>query len=521
MRRCVSRTGGRLTATGGCNARAVVIHGDNMKASVLVEAPCGRVRGFHHGDIVRFLGIPYAEPPLGRYRFAAPRTKVPFKVPFIADSYGPAAPQRPPIPGPLAKIAGLIRELDEDCLNLHVFTPGVDGRRPVLVFIHGGGFIIGAGAQYPGDDLARRGDAVVVTLNYRLGFLGFNGFAELFADDDRFAANAGLLDQRLALRWVRDNIAAFGGDPDAVTIAGESAGAVSVACHLAAKASQHLYHQAIMQSGSLNLLYPRDKAGRVAEVILRTLSPNGDRERLFRLGPRAFGLAYKAVAKRFAGVPSRPYLDGTDLPEIGLAEAYARVKAVPLLIGTNRDEFSLFCELPLFQFETEIKVMADWVESVAGKEAAQRIGKLYLDDRRGRIAFGTDMLFRMAAIHQADAHAARAKTYAYRLDWEAKGLLSHLGATHSVDLPLLFEEFMGSFRSAYLGFLPDAKRFALSERMRNHWMAFVRTGSPLDDWPAYDGETRETMIFGERDAVMADPDKARRVAWQGVDGPIP
>ena len=492
-----------------------------MRESVLVEAPCGQVRGLYHGDVVRFLGIAYAEPPLGRYRFAAPRKRTPFKVPYIADSYGPAAPQRWSMPGPLARIAGSTGEISEDCLSLNVFTPGVLGRRPVLVFIHGGGFIIGAGAQYPGDDLSRRGDAVVVTLNYRLGFLGFNGFAELFPGDERFVANAGLLDQRLALEWVRDNIAAFGGDPENVTIAGESAGAVSVTCHLAAKASQPLYHKAIVQSGSLNLLYPREQAIRVADATLKALSPNGDPERLFRLEPRAFGVAYKVVARHFTGIPSRPYFDGTDLPELSLAKTYTQMKPVPLMIGTNRDEFSFFSELPLFHFEAKKKTMTGWVESVAGAPAAQRIGGLYRDDRKGRIAFGTDMLFRMASIHQADAHASRAPTYAYRLDWEAKGLLSHLGATHSVDLPLLFEEFLGPFRSAYLGFLPDARRRALSERMRNHWMAFVRTGKPLDDWPAYGDETRKTMIFGEHDAVMTDPDKARRVAWQGVDGTTP
>ena len=492
-----------------------------MRESVLVEAACGRVRGLRHGDIIRFLGIPYAEPPLGRHRFAAPRQRAPFKVPYLADTYGPAAPQRRAMPGPLARIAGSTSEFSEDCLNLHVFTPGVEGRRPVLVFIHGGGFIIGAGAQYPGDDLARRGDAVVVTLNYRLGFLGFNGFAELFAGDERFVANAGLLDQRLALQWVQDNIAAFGGDPHDVTIAGESAGAVSVAWHLAAKASQPLYHKAIAQSGSLNLIYTRQQAIAVAEAALKALSPRGDPERLLRLEPRAFGLAYKAVARRFPGIPSRPHFDGAELPETGLAEAYARMKPVPLLIGTNRDEFSFFCELPLFRFEAERSLMTGWVESVAGPEAAQRIGGLYGEDRKGRIAFGTDMLFRMASIHQADAHAQRAPTYAYRLDWEAKGLLSHLGATHSVDLPLLFEGFLGPFRSAYLGFLPDSRRRALSERMRDHWMGFVRNGRPGDDWPVYDGKTRETMIFGERDTVLTDPDKARRVAWQGVDGPVP
>ncbi|MEF2550608.1 carboxylesterase family protein [Aurantimonas sp. A2-1-M11] len=493
-----------------------------MAESVVVEAPCGRVRGQRVGGIASFLGIPYAEPPLGRLRFAAPDPARPFKATFEADSYGPAAPQRRALVEPFATFAGLNRSFSEDCLNLHVWTPDTGGARAVLVFLHGGGFIIGSGSQYPGGDLARRGDAVVVTLNYRLGFFGFNGFAELFPGDERFANNAGLLDQRLALQWVRDNIAAFGGDPERVTIAGESAGAASVAFHMAAPGSHGLFGQAIAQSGGLNLFYPRERAMEIGERTLDALGARPDRERLFRLAPQAFGLASRKVTAEFPGIPSRPHFDCGELPDGPLPALYRAMIPVPLLIGTNRDEFSFFSELPILKIDSDMASLRRWVGEVAGEVAAARIAALYSRGRAGRIAFGTDLLFRMAAIHQADDHSQRVPTFMYRLDWEAKGLLSRLGATHSVDLPLLFEDFLKPFRSVYLGVLPDPPRLRLSERMRDHWMAFVNGGRPGEAWPAYRPETRETMIFaGRGDRVVPDPERERRVAWQAVDGATP
>lgn len=492
-----------------------------MLETVRVEAPCGRLEGIRKDGVLRFLGIPYAEPPLGMARFAQAKARRPFDGVFAARNYGPAAPQRNAMPEPLGTIASTTSTFDEDCLNLHVWTPDVAGKRPVLVFIHGGAFIIGSGAQYPGDDLARRGDIVVVTLNYRLGFFGFNAFGEIFEGDDRFVANAGLLDQRLALEWVRDNIAAFGGDPERVTIAGESAGAASVAFHLVSRPSHPLFARAIVQSGTLNLFYPRQRATAVFDEVVKALLPNDDPERLFRIDHSTFSALTRALAAKHSGILSRPYCDGVHMPEGDLVTLYRTMKKVPLLIGTNREEFSFFSELPVFPIEKEKSVMQAWVADIAGEDAAQRIARLYSARRDGRIAFGTDLLFRMAAIHKAEIHSLDAPTYMYRLDWEAKGLLSRLGATHSVDLPLLFEDFLKPFRSVYLGVLPDHHRQALAERMRAHWIHFVREGRPGNDWPAYEVEERQTRIFGIRDRVIPDPEDLRRLAWQGVDGYAP
>lgn len=489
-----------------------------MIETVVARSSAGSIRGRRKLGILHFLGIPYAEAPKGEWRFAAPRRIAPARGGIDAFAYGSAAPQRRTMPGPFARITGTVTRFDEDCLNLNVWTPDTGGKRPVLVFIHGGGFIIGSGAQYPGDELAKRGDVVVVTLNYRLGLLGFNAFSEIFEGDARFAANAGLLDQVMALEWVRDNIAAFGGDPEKVTIAGESAGAVSVAFHLVHRPSWPLFSAAVIQSGGLNLFYPKAQAVRVGRDLLDRLGAAGKPDRLFHLDHRSFGDAMAALRTQHVGILSRPYVDGRGIPAVSLGDLYRQAKPVPLLIGTNRDEFSFFSDLPVFPVKSDLASLAGTVAAEAGGARAEIVRALYPDTRAGRIALGTDIMFRMPAIHFADIHSERAPTYVYRLDWAAKGLLAKLGATHSVDLPLLFEDFLKPFRSIYLGMLPDYRRHALSERMRDHWLAFVRQGRPGEAWPRYGTERRETLIFDMRDHVASDPEPLRRQAFEGVDG---
>ncbi|MCW4114422.1 carboxylesterase family protein [Aurantimonas sp. MSK8Z-1] len=488
-----------------------------FSTTVTVDAPCGIVSGRERDGVSEFLGIPYAEPIAGDRRFAAPVPRGPFTQRFNALTYGMAAPQRRALPEPWAQLLGSVWSFGENCLNLNVWTPGVDGRRPVLVFVHGGGFVLGAGAQYPGGDLARRGDVVVVTLNYRLGLIGFNGFAELYPDDERFVPNAGLLDQRLALEWVRDNIEAFGGDPGAVTLMGESAGAASVGFHLLHRPSWPLFHRAILQSGGINLFHSRARAAAVAQDVLRVLDLGKDPAPLLKLPTRAFGRVAQALSRAHVGIPSRPYLDGAQVPERPLARLYEETSPVPLVVGTNRDEFSFFSDLPVMPLEADRQALTAWVAAIAGEARAARVAAAYPAGHEGDVAFGTDLLFRMPAQHLAEAHAARAPTYAYRLDWGLRGVLSNLGATHSVDLPLLFDDFARPFRSAYFGLMPDGERRDLSDRMKAHWLAFVRDGAPALGWPRYDPDRRRTLVFDTRDSILADPDQARREVWDGID----
>jgi para-nitrobenzyl esterase len=238
----------------------------------VVETSHGKLRGIEERGVCVFRGIPYAQPPVGELRFRSPVPPQPWTGVRDASRFGPAAPQNAALLGPLLGLG--VGQMSEDCLSLNIWTPKPDGgRRPVLVWIHGGAFILGAGSQtlYEGSVLARRGDVVVVTINYRLGALGFLHLKGLCGDALPASGNEGLLDQIAALEWVRDEIAAFGGDPTNVTIFGESAGAMSCATLLGAPRAQGLFHRAILQSGSANYVSPPEDATRIAAELLSEL----------------------------------------------------------------------------------------------------------------------------------------------------------------------------------------------------------------------------------------------------------
>ncbi len=239
---------------------------------VLVETRRGPVRGAAEGGLAVFRGIPFARPPVGPLRFAPPQPPTPWTAVRDAVSFGPSPAQNTAVAGPVLSLG--IGRTGEDCLYLNVWTPGADRRRrPVLVWIHGGAFVLGAGSQtlYDGSTLARRGDVVVVTINYRLGAFGFLRLRDRFGPRLAATGNEGLLDQVAALEWVRDEIEGFGGDPGNVTIFGESAGAMSCATLLGVPRARGLFHRAILQSGAANFVWPRDIATRLAGCFLAQL----------------------------------------------------------------------------------------------------------------------------------------------------------------------------------------------------------------------------------------------------------
>jgi carboxylesterase type B len=240
---------------------------------VLVETRRGPVRGVAEGGLAVFRGLPFARPPVGPLRFRPPEPPEPWSGVRDAARFGPSASQNGALVGPLMSLG--ISRTGEDCLYLNVWTPAADrARRPVLVWIHGGAFVLGSGSQmlYDGATLARRGDVVVVTVNYRLGALGFLRLRDRFGERLPASGNEGLLDQVAALEWVRDEIAAFGGDPGSVTIFGESAGAMSCATLLGMPRARGLFHRAILQSGAANYLWPRATASRIADQVLTDLA---------------------------------------------------------------------------------------------------------------------------------------------------------------------------------------------------------------------------------------------------------
>ncbi|MGH7416122.1 MAG: carboxylesterase/lipase family protein, partial [Candidatus Rokuibacteriota bacterium] len=252
---------------------------------MLVETRRGRVRGVTESGLAVFRGLPFARPPVGARRFQPPEPPAPWSGVRDAARFGTSAAQNGALVGPLMSLG--IGRTGEDCLYLNVWTPRPDrARRPVLVWIHGGAFILGSGSQllYDGSRLARRGDVVVVTVNYRLGALGFLGVQDRFGRRLPATGNEGLLDQIAALEWVRDEIAAFGGDPDNVTLFGESAGAMSCATLLGMPRARGLFHRAILQSGAANYVWPRDTAARLADQVLAEIGV-GSPEELYAATP--------------------------------------------------------------------------------------------------------------------------------------------------------------------------------------------------------------------------------------------
>jgi len=507
--------------------------------SPIVETSDGRLRGREQRGIRSFLGIPYARPPVGLYRFRAPERAERWSGVRDALRFGPAALQ-PSLP--LLRsvaLAGGGRQA-EDCLYLNVWTPGLDGaRRPVLVWIHGGGFLIGSGGLrlYDGAGLARRGDLVVVTLNYRLGALGFLHLhgrgGELVG-----ASNAGLRDQIAALAWVRENIARFGGDPEQVTICGQSAGAMSVAALLGAPTARPLFARAILQSGAADHVLSPELAERVSQAFLEELGgPAPTRDALARLGAERVLGAQARVNRRMSDLAQLmvflPTVDGDVLPEPPLqAIARGAARQIPLLIGTTLDEWKLFTlvESGLAGMrEVELRSrLAGMLPRVTARapEVLQAIAA-YRDALRARggrttpfevwCAFQSARVFHYPASKLAEAHAAAAgSTYGYLFTWRTPLLRRALGAFHALDVPFVF----GLGRSPLFRSLGSLAGSAarLAAAMQDAWAGFARSGDPghreLPTWPRYDASQRATMLLGRRCALAHTPLEAERRLWQ-------
>ncbi len=321
-----------------------------------VNTPCGEIIGLQRDGYQEFRGIPYAEQPIGVARFKAPEPLLPFDEPFKADRFGDSAPQdKIPLFG--------ITQTSEDCLYLNGWTPACDDKkRPVMVWIHGGGFLTGSGSQliYNGRNLAMSGDVVVVSINYRLGVLGYLYLNDLIDPEHNISANNGLLDQMEALRWVKNNIAAFGGDPEDVTLFGESAGAMSIATLMACPDARGLFHRAILQSGAADQVLTRDEATDIARKFLELTDIDpAQPEKLWQLSPDQIIKAQRQLTKmsfnrgafsqevRQTGMVLLPVVEGDTLPAKPLsAFQKGETSDIPILVGCTRDEWNLFLSLP-------------------------------------------------------------------------------------------------------------------------------------------------------------------------------
>jgi para-nitrobenzyl esterase len=488
-------------------------------ASLVATTHLGRVRGVALDDGLVFRGIPYAEDPVGELRFAPPAEPEPWSGVRSTVEFGPAVPQTVDLGR--REMFGLpdYTTSEAGSLTLNVWTPSVDdARRPVLVWIHGGAFSWGSGSDpvYDGHRLSARRDLVVVTLNYRLGALGF-----LALPGAPGSGNAGLLDQVAALHWVRRNIAAFGGDPGNVTVFGQSAGAVSIAAHLVARPSRGLFHQAVMQSGSGEMVLPADEASaRAAEFASLLGTVPEDLERL-RTAPVEDLLAAQErfdviMEERGELAAFLPVADGALLSESPLdAVSAGRGAPVPLLLGSTRDEARLFTELlpgPEGGDEDVLALLSDRPDPVVA-----RSGFAALEERSApRDLFAAilgDGLFAAPTERLAIAHArAGHPTWRYEFRYRSPIRDGVLGACHSLDIPFVFDQLDTDAAHRFAG--PEAPA-GLADRIGAGWAAFARSGAA--DWPAFVPETRLTLLLDERSSLAADPYAARRDLWPQQD----
>jgi para-nitrobenzyl esterase len=508
---------------------------------VIVATTGGKVEGIERDGVALFRGIPYGR----AERFRAVEAVRPWAGVLDATRFGPVAPQRR---SPTDMLLGIDKQhTDEDCLFLNVFTPGADdARRPVMVWIHGGGFTNGSGQlpYYDGTRLARHGDVVVVTINYRLGVLGFLRLEHLLGDDDdRFAgsANNGLRDQVAALRWVRDNIAGFGGDPGRVTIFGESAGGMSVASLMATPAADGLFHGAIAQSGAGENVLTVDEAERItAEVLERLGIPRDETgaERMLDVPIEALleaqtevevaelttrpGREQRQRGQRFLKLPFEPVVDGDLLPQRPLeAVRQGSGAGIPLVVGTTADEWNLFMlqeggELPDDQLRTRAGKLVD-----GDPAEVDRMLELYREARPAAsnrdvwAAILTDHVFRMPAVRLAEAQLPHAPVSMYRFDYPSTAFGGLAGACHSIDVPFVFDTIDIPAIDMLLGGIDDGTR-ALARRCARAWTAAARTGRPEHDdlaWPLYGLDQRPTCILHREHEVRPDPEGDIRAFW--------
>jgi para-nitrobenzyl esterase len=465
---------------------------------IIAETRHGKVRGRRQGGVVTYWGVPFAAPPTGRLRFALPRPAAAWNGVRDATEPPPAAPQRSSTLG--AMIGMGCPDQSEDCLRLNVWTPQLPeapprADRPVMVWIHGGGFAAGSASieLANGAELAARGDVVVVSVQYRLGAIGLLHL-------DGVPDNRAIFDQIAALRWVADNVAAFGGDPRNVTVFGSSAGGVSTALLLAADAARGLFRRAIVQSGNAETLHRPSTAVLVRRAILAELGLRPDLgadalvERLAKIPAdllvEAQSRATVAVEGHVTGVPMQPVVDAVLFPEVPLATLHARASGdVDLLVGTNLDEMKLGVLEQLgapSPTEHELLVRVEELLGDPGGEARARavIGRYRRWARCGDLstralweAIATDYHFRVPAIRLADAHArSGARAHHYLFGWQSPALAGLLGACHAMEIPFLFGTHSLPLMRLFLGEGPD--RDALSRCMQDAWLSFARTGDP-------------------------------------------
>lgn len=493
----------------------------------VVMTQSGPVIGMVDGDAAVWRGMPFAAPPTGTRRFQRPSPPAPWNEPLIARDYGPA-PFQPRLP---AIVGGIDQgPMSEDCLTVNVARPRDAGPRsalPVMVWVYGGANQWGASEVYPGEPLAVQGDVVYVSFNYRLGAMGWIDFTAFSDESHEFDANLGLRDQIAALRWVRDNIADFGGDPDNVTLFGESAGATSVLSLMCAPDAHGLFHKTIVQSPAASIVMRRDRARRWARRFVSRLGATQESaaKRLYSASPEQLVTATEEVARDAAAEAPGTHLtntvvDGDVLPEWPLDAFVSGAAAdVPMIVGTTEREAAFFKRFVRNGGYALVPTTPDQIDllfDLTDPDSQKRVTSAYPEYPRGDSIprLTGDLSFWFPSVRLASAHSEAAPTWMYRFDYASPFLrLAGLGAVHGSEIDYVLGRNMPHGITGPLHGGGAARR--LSRDVISLWARFAHESDPGRTWPRYDTASRSTLAIDRPMRIVDDPHAQQRAAWTG------
>lgn len=495
----------------------------NDEPSIVTVVSQGKLAGIFNEatGVHSFKGIPYAQSIAGRNRFAPPQPMRPWSGVREAVRYADSSPQQAselagPTPVTPAFKPPSYVEPGDDCLALNVWTPKIaDGNLPVMVWLHGGGWFSGSASSfiYEGENLAGRGDVVVVTINHRLGASGLTDFSRVLGGEFADSSNLGIRDIIAALEWVRDNIASFGGNPDLVTIFGESGGGWKVSTMLGIPSAKGLFHRAIIESGPLTRFLTPEQADEVANAVLSELGVTSETADKLHdisfeevIAAEARVLAKTPMSMQAPGFPTGfwPVIDGDLIPgHVFDPQAATCSLDVPLLIGQNGTEFTLFMLRDKSAYSLDKVQLEQRVARTFGQEAATQILKTYKHDFPEYDASG--LWFRIfsdyamgtlnSEIMDVRSVPDAAPVYAFRFDWQTPISGGKLYSPHTIEIPFIFDNTTTEAGTVMTGGGADAEK--LAKTVSSAWVAFARTGTPaaegLPEWPAFSKDSRESM----------------------------